>query len=146
MKQLLATTNDTTLGICRLVLGLVFFMHGAQLALGWFGGYGFAATLHFFTTQLGIPAVFAALAVLAQFLGGLGLIVGLLSRIAAFGIAAVMLYAVIKIHLAMGFFMNWSGTQKGEGYEYHLLTLALCLLIMVKGSGALSIDGVLSKT
>ena len=146
MKQLLATTNDTTLGICRLVLGLVFFMQGAQLALGWFGGYGFAATLHFFTTQLGIPAVFAALAVLAQFLGGLGLIVGLLSRIAAFGIAAVMLYAVIKIHLAMGFFMNWSGTQKGEGYEYHLLTLALCLLIMVKGSGALSIDGVLSKT
>lgn len=145
MKQLLATTNDTTLAICRLVLGLVFFMHGAQLALGWFGGYGFAATLHFFTTQLGIPAVFAALAVLAQFLGGLGLIVGLLSRIAAFGIAAVMLYAVIKIHLAMGFFMNWSGTQKGEGYEYHLLTLALCLLIMVKGAGALSIDGVLSK-
>lgn len=146
MKQLLATSNDTTLAICRLVLGLVFFMHGAQLALGWFGGYGFAATLHFFTTQLGIPAVFAALAVLAQFLGGLGLIVGLLSRIAAFGIAAVMLYAVIKIHLAMGFFMNWSGTQKGEGYEYHLLTLALCLLIMVKGAGALSIDGVLSKT
>jgi putative oxidoreductase len=146
MKQLLATTNDTTLAICRLVLGIVFFMHGGQLALGWFGGYGFAATLHFFTTQLGIPAVFAALAILAQFLGGLGLIVGLLSRIAAFGIAAVMLYAVIKIHLAMGFFMNWSGTQKGEGYEYHLLTLALCLLIMVKGAGALSIDGILSKT
>ena len=146
MKPLLATTNDTTLAICRLVLGLVFFMHGAQLALGWFGGYGFAATLHYFTTQLGIPAVFAALAILAQFLGGLGLIVGLLSRIAAFGIAVVMLYAVIKIHLSVGFFMNWSGTQKGEGYEYHLLTLALCLLIMVKGAGALSIDGVLSKT
>jgi putative oxidoreductase len=146
MKQLLATTNDTTLAICRLVLGLVFFMHGAQFTLGWFGGYGFTGTMHFFTTQVGIPAFFAALAILSQFLGGLGLIVGLLGRIAALGIAITMLVAVLKIHHAFGFFMNWSGTQKGEGYEYHLLTLALCLLIMVKGSGALSIDGILSKT
>jgi putative oxidoreductase len=128
------------------VLGIVFFIHGAQLTLGWFGGYGFKGTMHFFTTQLGIPAVFAALAILAQFLGGLGLIVGLLGRIAAFGIAATMLVAVLKIHLAVGFFMNWSGTQKGEGYEYHLLAIVLCLLIMVKGSGALSIDRALSKT
>lgn len=146
MKQLLATTNDTTLAICRLVLGLVFFMHGAQFTLGWFGGYGFTGTMHFFTTQVGIPAFFAALAILSQFLGGLGLIVGLLGRIAALGIAITMLVAVLKIHHAFGFFMNWSGTQKGEGYEYHLLVLALCLLIIVKGSGALSIDGVLSKT
>jgi putative oxidoreductase len=145
MKQLLATTNDTTLAICRLVLGLVFFMHGAQFTLGWFGGYGFTGTMHFFTTQVGIPAFFAALSILAQFLGGLGLIVGLLGRIAALGLAITMLVAVIKIHLAFGFFMNWFGTQKGEGYEYHLLVLALCLLIMVKGSGAFSIDGVLSK-
>ena len=146
MKQLLATTNDTTLAICRLVLGIVFFIHGAQFTLGWFGGYGFAGTMHFFTAQLGIPAIFAALAILAQFLGGLGLIVGLLGRIAAFGIAITMLVAVIKVHLAVGFFMNWYGMQKGEGYEYHLLVLALCLLIMVKGSGALSVDSVLSKT
>jgi putative oxidoreductase len=146
MKQLLATTNDTTLAICRLVLGIVFFMHGAQFTLGWFGGYGFTGTMHFFTTQLGIPGILAASAILAQFLGGLGLIVGMLGRIAAFGIAITMLVAVIKVHLAVGFFMNWFGTQKGEGYEYHLLVLALCLLIMVKGSGALSIDGVLSKT
>ncbi|HSY72663.1 MAG TPA: hypothetical protein VK798_10490, partial [Alloacidobacterium sp.] len=63
----------------------------------------------------------------------------------AFGITAVMLVAIVKVHIPVGFFMNWSGTQKGEGYEYHLLVLALCLLIMVKGSGALSIDRVLSK-
>jgi putative oxidoreductase len=146
MKSIFATTNDSTLAICRLVLGIVFFIHGAQLTLGWFGGYGFKGTMHFFTTQLGIPAVFAALAILAQFLGGLGLIVGLLGRIAAFGIAATMLVAVLKIHLAVGFFMNWSGMQKGEGYEYHLLAIVLCLLIMIKGSGALSIDRALSKT
>ena len=145
MKKILATTNDTTLAICRLVLGIVFFIHGAQITLGWFGGYGFSGTMHFFTAQLGIPAVFAALAILAQFLGGLGLIIGLLGRIAAFGITAVMLVAIVKVHIPVGFFMNWSETQKGEGYEYHLLVLALCLLIMVKGSGALSIDRVLSK-
>jgi putative oxidoreductase len=145
MRPIVATTNDLTLALCRLVLGIVFSLHGSQLALGWFGGYGFSGTVHFFTTQLGIPAMFAALAILAQFLGGLGLIVGLLSRIAAFGIAADMLVAVFKVHLPVGFFMNWYGAQKGEGYEYHLLVLALCLLIMVKGAGALSIDRILSR-
>jgi putative oxidoreductase len=145
MRPILATTNDIPLAICRLVLGIVFFMHGAQFTLGWFGGYGFSGTMHFFTTQVGIPAIFAAIAILSQFLGGLGLIVGLLSRIAAFGIACDMLIAIFKIHLAFGFFMNWFGAQKGEGYEYHLLVLAICLLIMVKGAGALSIDGILSK-
>lgn len=145
MRPIVATSNDCTIAICRIVLGIVFFMHGSQLMLGWFGGYGFNGTMHFMTAQLGIPAVFAAIAILAQFLGGLGLIVGLLSRIAAFGIACVMLFAVVKIHLAVGFFMNWYGAQKGEGYEYHLLVLAICLLIMVKGAGALSIDRALSK-
>lgn len=145
MRPIVATTNDVSLAICRLVLGIIFFIHGSQLTLGWFGGFGFKGTMQFMTTQLGIPAIFAAVAILAQFLGGLGLIVGLLSRIAAFGIACVMIVAVFKIHLAVGFFMNWYGAQKGEGYEYHLLVLALCLLIMVKGSGALSIDSILSK-
>jgi putative oxidoreductase len=145
MKPIVATTNDIPLAICRLVLGIIFFIHGSQLTLGWFGGYGFSGTMHFFTTQLGIPAIFAAIAILAQFLGGIGLVVGLLSRIAAFGIACVMLIAIIKIHFAMGFFMNWYGAQKGEGYEYHLLVLAICLLIMVKGAGAFSIDQILSK-
>lgn len=139
MKQVFATTNDTTLAIARLVLGIVFFIHGAQQTLGWFGGYGFSGTMHALT-QMGIPAIFAALSILSQFLGGLGLIVGLLGRIAAFGIAVNMLVAVFKIHLYVGFFMNWYGAQKGEGYEYHLLALALCLLIIIKGSGAFSID------
>ena len=145
MRPIVATTNDITLAVCRLVLGIIFFIHGSQLALGWFGGYGFSGTMHYMTAQLGIPAIFAAISILAQFLGGLGLIVGLLGRIAAFGIACVMIVAVIKVHLAVGFFMNWYGAQKGEGYEYHLLVLAICLLIMVKGSGAFSIDQILSK-
>jgi len=145
MKPIVATTNDVSLAVCRLVLGIIFFAHGAQITLGWFGGFGFSGTMHFMTAQLGIPAIFAAISIVAQFLGGISLIVGLLSRIAAFGIACVMLVAVIKVHLAVGFFMNWYGVQKGEGYEYHLLVLAICLLIIVKGAGALSIDQILSK-
>ncbi len=128
----------------RLILGIVFFAHGAQKMLGWFGGYGFHGTMGFLTAKLGIPAPLAFLAIAAEFFGGLGLIVGLLGRIAAFGIAVNMLVAIVTVHMANGLFMNWTGQQKGEGFEYHLLAIALCLLIMVKGSGALSLDRALS--
>lgn len=144
MKSLIATTNDDTVALARLVLGLVFFMHGAQKALAWFGGYGFHSTMHFFT-GMGIPTLFAFLAISAEFLGGIGLIVGFLSRIAALGIAVNMLVAIFMVHLPNGIFMNWLGNQKGEGYEYHLLAIVLCILIMVKGAGALSVDLALTK-
>ncbi|MBT9330355.1 DoxX family protein [Acidipila sp. 4G-K13] len=129
----------------RLVLGLIFFVHGAQLALGWFGGYGFAGSMHFFTTVVGIPPFFAAIAILSQFLGAIGLLVGFLTRIAALGIAIDMVVAIFKVHIAVGFFMNWYGQQKGEGYEFHLLVIALCILLIVKGAGALSIDRAIAK-
>lgn len=145
MKKILATTNDVTLTVVRLVLGIVFFLHGAQATLGWFGGYGYTGTMHFFTQVMHIPAPFAFLAIMAQFLGGIGLIVGFLGRIAALGIGIDMLVAILMVHAHVGFFMNWYGMQKGEGYEYHLLALALCLVILVKGSGAASIDGALAK-
>src|ERR1700733_1352232 len=145
MKTLFATSNDPLLALLRLVLGVVFFLHGTQFTLGWFGGDGFHGTMQFFTHALGIPAIFAFLAIMAQFLGGLGLIVGFLSRIAAFGLAADMAVAVIKVHLAVVFFMNWNGTQKGEGYEYHLLVIAMAIMIMVRGAGALSIDRAIAK-
>jgi putative oxidoreductase len=146
MQRLIATGNDHTLALARFVLGIVFFLHGSQKALGWFGGYGFHGTMQFFTHTMGIPALFAFLAITAEFLGGLGLIVGFLSRIAAFGISVDMLVAVLLVHLRNGVFMNWAGTQKGEGYEFHLLAIVLCILIMVKGAGALSVDRALTKT
>jgi putative oxidoreductase len=145
MNKLFSTANDNTLALVRLVIGVVFFMHGAQKTLAWFGGYGFHATMHFFTTQMGIPAVFAFLAISAEFLGGIGLILGFLTRIAAFGIAVDMLVAVTLVHARNGVFMNWYGNQKGEGYEYHLLAIAICILLMVKGAGALSVDRALTK-
>lgn len=139
-RKILATSDDWTLTLLRLVMGAVFFAHGSQKALGWFGGYGFSATMGFFTQMMHIPAVFAFLAICAEFLGGLGLILGALGRIAAFGIACNMIVAVLFVHAPNGLFMNWTGQQKGEGFEYHLLAIAIALVIMVKGSGAFSVD------
>ena len=113
--------------------------------LGWFGGYGFQGTMGFFTQTLHIPAPLAFLAICAEFFGGLGLIVGLLGRVAAFGIVVNMLVAVFTVHIHNGFFANWFGQQKGEGIEYHLLAIALGLVVMIKGSGALSIDRAFSE-
>jgi putative oxidoreductase len=144
LRKLLSTANDPILTVLRLILGTVFFAHGAQKMLGWFGGHGFSASMGFFTHNMGIPALFAFLAIAAEFFGGLGLLVGLLGRVAAFGILCNMLVAIGMIHSHIGFFMNWSGTQKGEGFEYHLLAIGLALAILAKGSGAFSIDRALT--
>jgi putative oxidoreductase len=140
IRKLFATNDDIATAILRLVLGVVFFAHGAQKMLGWFGGYGFSGTMGFFTGTMHIPAPLAFLAIAAEFFGGLGLILGFLTRIAAFGITVNMLVAIATVHSAFGFFMNWSGTQKGEGIEYHLLTLATTVFLMIRGAGAFSID------
>ena len=146
LRKLMTSTDDFAVFILRLSLGVVFFAHGAQKVLGWFGGYGFSGTMGFFTHQLGIPAPIAILPICAEFLGGLGLLVGLLGRVAAFGIACDMLVAVAMVHWQFGFFANWSGQQKGEGFEYHILALAISLAIIIKGSGAFSVDAALSKS
>jgi putative oxidoreductase len=144
-RKLLATSDDWTLTLLRLVLGVVFFAHGAQKMLGWFGGYGFSGTMGYFTHS-GIPAPLAFLAIAAEFFGGMGLLVGLLSRLAAFGIVVNMVVAVLTVHMPFGLFMNWSGAQKGEGFEYHLLAIAIGIAIMAKGGGAVSMDRVLSSS
>jgi len=145
LRKLLATSDDWTLTLLRLFLGVIFFAHGAQKTLGWFGGYGFSGTMGFFTGMLHIPAPFAFLAICAEFLGSIGLILGLLGRVAAFGITINMLVAVLMVHGQFGFFMNWSGQQKGEGFEYHLLAIVVGVVLMVRGSGAFSVDRALSS-
>ena len=145
IRKLVATHNDIATAIVRLVLGVIFFVHGAQKMLGWFGGYGFTGTMGFFTGAMHIPAVFAFLAIAAEFFGGLGLIFGLLTRVASFGIFCNMIVAVALVHGQFGFFMNWTGAQKGEGYEYHLLLLASLAFLMIRGAGAASVDRVLSS-
>ncbi len=145
MKFLFKTNNSFAPTLARLTLGLVFFPHGAQKVLGWFGGYGFTGTMNFFTQQMHIPAVLAVLAIAAEFLGSLGLITGFMSRIAAFGIAVNMAVAVEMVHLNNGFFMNWYGNQKGEGFEYHILAVGLALIVMIYGAGKASVDGFIAS-
>jgi putative oxidoreductase len=145
MRKLLATVNDNTLTLMRLVLGVVFFLHGSQKMLGSVGGFGFSGTMQAFTGMMHIPAPFAFLAICAEFFGGLALIPGLLARVAAFGIAVNMIVAVLMVHLPNGPFMNWYGNQKGEGYEYHLLALALAIPIIIRGAGVFSVDGLLAS-
>ena len=143
--KLIQTSDDLAATTIRVVLGAVMFPHGAQKVLGWFGGHGFGPTLDAFTAQMGIPAPLALLAFAAEFLGGLGLIVGLLGRVAALGVLGVMATAAVMVHAPHGFFMNWTGAQGGEGYEYHLLAGALAVAVMIKGSGALSVDRWLTR-
>jgi putative oxidoreductase len=146
-QKLFSTRSDSALAIVRIVLGFVMFAHGAQKMLGWFGGFGFTGTMNMFENAMHIPAVFAFLAIAAEFFGGLGLLLGCLGRVAAFGISVNMVVAIVKMHAANGLFMNWSGQQKGEGFEFHLLVLAITTAIMIWGSGAWSIDlAISSKT
>jgi putative oxidoreductase len=140
LKRLIRTEQDYALTISRLVLGIIFFAHGGQSMFGWFGGYGLSSSMQFFTQHLGIPAVFAFLAIAGQFFGGILLIAGLEGRAAALAIACIVAVAAVKVHWQFGLFMNWFGAQKGEGFEYHLLAIALCLVVVLRGSGALSLD------
>lgn len=144
-KQILKTENDFAALVLRLLLGIVMFPHGAQKLLGWFGGGGYQGTMQGLSQGLGIPGFFVFLAIVAEFFGAIGLIVGLLGRIAAFGIACVMVVAVFTVHAVNGFFMNWQGTAAGEGFEYHLLAIAIAIALMIRGSGALSLDRAISK-
>ncbi|HUE36175.1 MAG TPA: DoxX family protein [Candidatus Acidoferrum sp.] len=144
--QLLFKTNDSFAQlIARLTLGIVMFPHGAQKALGWFGGYGFSGTMNFFTQQMHIPAPLAFLAIAAEFAGSIGLILGCVSRVAALGIGTNMVVAIATVHAPNGFFMNWYGTQKGEGFEYHLLVIGLALIVLFLGAGKASLDRLISR-
>jgi putative oxidoreductase len=134
--ELLYTNADWVLTVARLVLGIILFAHGAQKLLGWYGGPGLARSLQSFVEMLKIPAPLALLLVATEFFGGLGLIVGLFSRLAALGIAFTMIGAIATVHFRYGLFMNWFGDKKGHGIEYHLLVLALVLVVLIKGAGA----------
>ncbi len=145
LRRMLETHRSTALTVLRVTLGVVMFAHGAQKMLGWFGGKGLDAALHNLVPGKYVPVPLAFLAVCAEFFGGLGLITGLLTRVAAFGVAANMIVAVAMVEGHQGFFMNWEGQKQGEGYEYHLLVLAITYALMLRGGGSASIDGLLEE-
>lgn len=140
MSSLLRTTDQLHPLVIRVILGIVMLPHGLQKVFGWFGGQGISGTLSGFEEHMGIPVALGALVIAAESLGSLGLIVGLLTRVAALGIACVMIGAIVTVHLPNGFFMNWSGQQAGEGFEYHLLALGMALSLMLSGAGRFSLD------
>lgn len=124
--------------ILRCALGIIFFAHGAQKLLGWFGGYGWTGTMGFLTNTVGLPGFLAALTILIEFFGGIAIIFGLFTRPAALGIFIVMLGAIFKVHLANGFFLDPKGVANGIEYPFSLLMISLYL--MVKGAGKISLD------
>ncbi len=144
-QRLVSTSARSAPAIARLSLGLVILPHALQKTAGWFGGHGYTATYTTFTTQMGIPGPLAFLAIAAELLGAVALIFGFLTRLGALAIIAVMLGAIAIVHVPNGFFMNWTGAQAGEGFEYHLLAIAIAIVCLLEGGGRVSIDSALMK-
>lgn len=144
--QATTTSNrDVSLLILRLAAGIVMFPHGAQKLLGWFGGYGFAGTMQFFTQTMHVPALFAFLAICTEFFAPILLVAGAFTRVAALAFAVDMLVAVLMVHVHNGFFMNWTGQQNGEGFEYHIYAIAVALALVVSGAGRYSLDAIFKR-
>ncbi|MFI5323044.1 MAG: DoxX family protein [Thermodesulfobacteriota bacterium] len=142
--SLFRTSDDTGAFIARIALGIVILPHGLQKLLGLFSGPGFSGTVEFFVSS-GLPTFIAILIIIGESFGALGLILGFFSRLAALGITIIMIGAVVTVHLHNGFFMNWTGTQAGEGFEFHLLAIGLGLIVLFKGGGIWSVDGAIAK-
>jgi putative oxidoreductase len=125
----------------RIPLGLIFMAHGSQKLLGMFGGRGLTATFAHFEKDLGIPAIFTLLAIIAEFGGGFGVLTGFLTRLSAAGIAVVMMVAIYKIHWAHGFFLNMSCQPgRGHGIEYSIALLGIALYLVLAGGGRWCLD------
>ncbi|HET9575105.1 MAG TPA: DoxX family protein [Nitrospira sp.] len=140
MKAFFQTDDGWAGLILRLTLGFVMFPHGAQKLLGWFGGFGFDGTMGFFTQKMDLPWLIALLIIIGESFGSLALLAGLLTRFTAASLAVIMFGAITLVHLPHGFFMNWFGQQKGEGFEYHFLVIGIAAALLVTGGGKWSID------
>ena len=132
--------NDCTGFILRLTVGAIIFPHGAQKMLGWFGGYGFTGTMNYFTDTVYLPWIIGFLVIIIEFFGSLFLLMGIASRIWAILLIFLMIGIIFSSHIDHGFFINWSGNNKGEGYEFHLLVIGLSIAILLNGSGKYSVD------
>ena len=139
--RLFDTTSDRGTLVARVTLGAIMLPHGLQHAVGLLGGYGFSGTLGWMTNTLGFPAWLAAIAIATELVAPFALVAGLAGRVAAIGIIGIMAGA-ITTHAANGFFMNWFGSLPAgsEGFEYHLLAIGLASVVVLKGSGAFSLD------
>ena len=133
------TKGDFSTLFARVFLGIVILPHGLQKLLGMFGGSGYDSTVKFFV-EGGLPEIVAILIIIGESVGAACLIIGFMGRICALAIITIMTGAILSVHAKYGFFMNWFGTQEGQGYEFHLLAIGLGLAVLFGGSGKLSID------
>ncbi len=141
LTEVLATHAGSAATVSRVTLAAVMFPHGAQKLLGWWGGYGFEGSHAFLTGQIGLPGPLATGIILLEFFGPLLLVLGLLTRPVALAMIGIMIGAIATVHWPFGFFMNWTGAQGGEGFEFHLLVIAIAVALVIQGAGALSLDG-----
>jgi putative oxidoreductase len=146
IQRLTATKPQATPLILRVVLAIVLLPHGAQKLLGCFGGYGFSATMQHFTTDAGLPPLIAFLVIFLEFFGILFILFGLFIRPFAVAVLILFIGMIVTEHLPFGFFMNWFGNQKGEGYEYHLLVIGILLPLIIAGAGKASFDTLIYRT
>jgi len=144
LRELLRTDTSPAQLFIRVALGVVMIPHGAQKVLGWFGGAGISKTIQAFAA-MGFPAWSVIALMVVESLGAALLVFGFLTRLWAVGIGAIITICMFLNHVQHGFFMNWFGQQQGEGYEYHLLVIGICLALLIKGGGALSVDRKLSS-
>ena len=145
MKHIIfVTSKDYTGLIIRMTLGAVMFPHGAQKMLGWFGGSGFSKEVELLQ-QLDIPWLVAVMVILIEFFGAISLMVGFASRLWSIAIGVLFIGIIFMEHLQYGFFMNWFGDQAGEGFEYHLLVIGLCVALLVQGSGKYALDSLICR-
>ncbi len=144
LRRIVQTDNELSGLIARAALGIVILPHGLQKLAGAFGGFGFSASVDYFSS-IGIPAIVGVLVVLGESLGALALLAGFLTRFTAASINLIMLGAIFITHLPNGFFMNWYGSQAGEGFEFHLLALGLGAISVIVGGGKWSVDQALAE-
>jgi putative oxidoreductase len=131
--------NDIALLILRLSLAIVLWPHGAQKALGLFGGPGLAGTVQGLSGHFGLPVILVYLIIALEFLGPVALVLGILTRLVALGIAIDMACAAFLVHLPNGFFMNFTGQQKGEGIEYFIYAVGIALALVIAGPGRIAL-------
>lgn len=145
--QLIQTNADYVYSFLRVVAGIIIFPYGMQKLFGWFadlgGGVGLKETLIRMRSK-NIPAMVAWLVIAGQSIGSVLLITGCFGRIAA-GVNFIIFSGALFFHASDGWAMNWSGKKKGEGIEYFVLLLSILAIIIIKGSGPLSIDFWLSS-
>lgn len=137
-ESIVRTEQDYVVLMLRLALGIVLFAHGMGKLMGWFGGHGVRGTTRHMT-ELGMPKFVALLVILGEGLGSIAILLGLFGRIAAAGMLIIMTGAMIK-NIPNGWFMNWFGKKEKEGIEYFILLLSILIAIIVRGSGAWSLD------